>query len=409
MDSLRESILSRQPNQQSKWKQFLEERNLLVDKFDELDWSGRGQHAEFQINEASEIPLKSVNVLGHTANAFVESVLCRRILLARKTINCHRRIKREDAIKEVEHLQRLKHTHIIQVVGTYTFARNLSILLYPVAEYNLDTFLEEIQEPERTKEFYSMEQSLRAFFGCLSSTLSFIHDALTKHLDIKPKNILVKDMGSKGVQTSGNGPINLRYKIIIADFGIARSYNSEEELETETPVSFTRAYAAHEVIAQERRGLAADVFSLGCVFAEMLATFANTTIESFRRRDGLLHWKCVIEPPKPDLDHCKELRNARIANEYGDISYQANLPEIRRCVSQACLDIYKYRDLLLDPNIEFSRVRDVMLLMLDPVPDGRPSATDLCAFFKTTAFLHSCSCLKRPEPFEATKEYESLV
>jgi len=405
MYSLRDSILRSELNQKSEWKQYLEERNLLVNKFDELDWSGRGQHAEFQTNEASKIPLKPVKVLGHTANAFVESVLCRRILLARKTINCHRRIKREDAIKEVEHLQRLKHTHTIQVVGTYIFARNLSILLYPVAEYNLKTFLEEILELEHTKEFHMMERSLRGFFGCLSSTLNFIHCALTKHLDVKPMNILVKDMGPKGIRTRGF-PINVRYKIIIADFGIARSYNSEEELETETPVSFTRAYAAPEVVDQARRGLAADVFGLGCVFAEMIATFANTTNESFIRRCDVLQWKLPV-PPKPNLDHWSESRNARFGNEHGDTSYQANLPEITRCVARACLDISKYRDLLMDG--ELNRVRNIVLLMLDVRPEERPPAVDLEAFFNKTAFLFPCACLKSPDPFEvAGSTYESL-
>ena len=60
----------------------------------------------------------------------------------------------------------------------------------------------------------------------------------------------------------------MQYKVYIADFGISRSYRTIPESETESPTSFTKTYAAPEVINQSRRGLSADVFSLGCVFAE---------------------------------------------------------------------------------------------------------------------------------------------
>ena len=80
--------------------------------------------------------------LGSTRTAVVESVKCRRILLARKTITCGKHtMTKEEAIKEVSHLTRLKHAHILQVIGTYVKGRLLSTLLYPVATYNLKGFL----------------------------------------------------------------------------------------------------------------------------------------------------------------------------------------------------------------------------------------------------------------------------
>lgn len=48
-----------------------------------------------------------------------------------------------DALTEVEHLQRLRHFHIVQLVGSYLQGRNFAILLYPVAACHLGTFLED--------------------------------------------------------------------------------------------------------------------------------------------------------------------------------------------------------------------------------------------------------------------------
>ena len=53
-------------------------------------------------------------------------------------------MKRTDAIREVQQLKRSQHSHIVQVVGTYTFMQCLAILLYPAAEFNLETFMESI-------------------------------------------------------------------------------------------------------------------------------------------------------------------------------------------------------------------------------------------------------------------------
>ena len=49
-----------------------------------MNWSGRGQHAEFDLTEEDLIPLIHEKVLGYSATALVDSVRCRRIRLARK-------------------------------------------------------------------------------------------------------------------------------------------------------------------------------------------------------------------------------------------------------------------------------------------------------------------------------------
>ncbi|KAF2022773.1 kinase-like protein, partial [Setomelanomma holmii] len=86
--------------------------------------------------------------------------------------------------------------------------------------------------------------------------VSFIHSRNVKHMDIKPKNILVRQVAGA-------------VKVYVADFGIARSYKTAAESFTDTPISFTRTYAAPEVVMQDIRVNPADIFSLSCVFIEM--------------------------------------------------------------------------------------------------------------------------------------------
>ena len=315
--------------------------------------------------------------LGHSASALVESVRCRRLLLARKTIYCNRQMKRTDAIREVKQLKRSQHSHIVQVVGTYTFKQDLAILLYPAAEFNLETFMESVlAESPGSTNYLNKEETqpkLRAmvtFFSCLSRAISFLHSNATKHMDIKPKNLLVKDLRYNSL--SSQGP----YKIYIADFGIARSYKRAADAETDSPTSFTRLYAAPEVVDQRKRGLSADIFSLGCVFAEMLAVLAESDRDS-KRKDLLAVLSADEEQPR---------------------SYYGNIP----LVTQWLREINELNN--HSPHfVELSPLRDRVWQMIDADPLRRPSADTVVSWLKVPA--PCCLLGAGPDPFSA----ESLV
>jgi serine/threonine protein kinase len=337
----------------SQWLKHLHERGILLDWKDELNWSGRGQHVEYEAEEESEIPLQMKKVLGYSASAIVESVQCRRILLARKTVKCNRRLTKENVVVEVEHLQRLQHRHIIRVVGTYTLRRNLSILLYPSADQNLEEFMDDIVELDPENPGHALHV-LPTFFGCLSNAISFIHNKNVKHMDIKPKNILVRRM-------------NDHLKVYIADFGIARAYKSAAESFTDSPTSFTRTYAAPEVILQDTRGFPADIFSLGCVFMEMFA--------------------CMISKPT------KNIRDSLACMRETD--YQAHIDEIFDWYADHCSASWLWRYM---GSINPIYMHQTIAYMLSRSPEDRPFAHDL---EKVTARLCCTKCNDGPEPFEA--------
>jgi serine/threonine protein kinase len=319
---------------------LLSQKLWPVDPMIEQNWSGRGQHAKFEKDEQKLINkiLEPLKILGSTRTAVVQSVKCRRILLARKTIICSKQtMKKEEAIAEVAHLTRLDHSHIVRVIGTYVKGRELSILLYPVAQYNLESFIEEYRTSSSgwIKGVLITASSLK-FYSCLSSAVQYIHCHLMKHMDIKPQNILVRESA------------NHDHHIFIADFGIARSYATSEDIETDGRTSFSKRYAAPEVVKQDLKGLAADIFSLGCVFLEILLTF--------QLRDR----------------YTREIQEVLESNTLGDTSYQANIDALQLCL------IYLEQS---SQGLHEDRKLDIIAKMLKLEAGGRPTAEDLVSCF----------------------------
>jgi tRNA A-37 threonylcarbamoyl transferase component Bud32 len=339
----------------SEWLEHLHDRGILLDPKDELNWSGRGQHVEYDAKEEIDIPLAVKKVLGYSATAIVESVQCRRILLARKTVKCNRKLPKEEVVTEVENLQRLQHSHIVRIVGTYTLRRSLAILLYPVADWNLEEFMDDIVELERTDDEHGIKV-MPTMFGCLSSAIGFIHDKNVKHMDIKPKNILVRRVDGLP-------------KVYIADFGIARSYKSPAEAFTDTPTSFTRTYAAPEVVQQDKRGYPADIFSLGCVFMEMVAVMMSTPYSN--QRD--------------------QLARAR------GVDYQSSILEVTAWYLRLVDTLLPPSNAPLDETLGHALV-DAMPYMLDAQPWKRPGASSLK---RDSEKLRCPTCDDGPEPFAA--------
>lgn len=341
-----------------------------VDPDKEQNWSGRGEHVEFGKDERKHVDaiLQVEELLGSTNTAIVQSVRCRRILLARKTVRCSRKVTPSMVMDEVAHLNRLRHAHIVRVIGSYTIGQEFSILIYPVAQYNLEIFMQEmLEDPSFTKE--RRQEILPYFFGCLSSALAYIHEQLFKHNDIKPKNILVRERKFTE-DNSCSVHKDIGYTVYIADFGIARQYQSLEGSETDGPTSFTRKYAAPEVVDWQLRGQPADIFSLGCVMIEMVATMAgcadeNRGIREFAGQDRL------------DLTKNDELLLVlgRIlkANKDGDASYQANIQAMH-----TVLDVIDDRFFLKAVRgwhyVTFTYSAQIIREMTDIKPSARPTA-----------------------------------
>lgn len=152
---------------------------------------------------------------------------------------------------EVNILAALRHDHVAAIHSTYCTEREFAIVMSPVADMNLGEYLAYNSRPTGDSPIYS-------WFGCLATAFDYLHERKIKHQDVKPANILIRDG-----------------QIIVADFGVSKDVLHEATTGSTGPDARTLMYCAPEAATADsdaRRGRAADIFSLGCVFLEMVTT-----------------------------------------------------------------------------------------------------------------------------------------
>eukprot|EP00744_Colponema_vietnamica_P004184 GILI01006284.1.p1 GENE.GILI01006284.1~~GILI01006284.1.p1 ORF type:complete len:797 (+),score=182.23 GILI01006284.1:184-2574(+) len=103
------------------------------------------------------------------------------------------------------------------------------------------------------------EEHIRYFMYQLLKAVTAMHSVNVMHRDLKPSNILV----------------NSKCAIKLCDFGLVRSVtdgsSSPDQNKSEmTMYVVTRWYRAPEILLESDYGLPTDIWSAGCIFAEML-------------------------------------------------------------------------------------------------------------------------------------------
>ena len=232
------------------------------------------------------VPIISIDRLGWTPSAVVDRIICDptkhmnyKGYLARKTFNnCTKEKELELAKREAEHMENLRHPHVVLLVGTYEQSPSFSILMYPAAKVNLEETLRKLsrevrqlrgnQLPNGRKHQILHEvRELRRMFGCLIQGLKYLHKnkKRVKHLDLKPSNILIDQFG----------------KIIIADLGSCHTYDPSQLTTTDGPLRQTYEYSSPEAAMKGHRSHATDIFSIACTFLEMMTLLVGETVENF--------------------------------------------------------------------------------------------------------------------------------
>jgi tetratricopeptide (TPR) repeat protein/tRNA A-37 threonylcarbamoyl transferase component Bud32 len=203
--------------------------------------------------------------LGSGSSATVDTVQIGRVFYARKSINYPRQVGqqhrlKEDIQKEIKITQTLSHPHIVKVLLTYEETRRFSIIIHPLADCDLESYLANKACAAPPEKFL-----VRKWMACLSNTLAYIHSKDIRHKDIKPRNILVKGE-----------------KVYFTDFGSSHMFDDSGNSTTEGVAhGHTRAYCAPEVIRNTSRHRSSDVFSLGCVLTEMAAWCSGISMSDY--------------------------------------------------------------------------------------------------------------------------------
>lgn len=165
------------------------------------------------------------------------------------------------AEKELNILEMVKHPNIVSFIGSFTSPNYFGLLMEPAADHNLETYLREVSVDPGKK------TSLACFFGCLANALFYLHiEANLRHNDIKPQNILVHGG-----------------RVFLSDFGISLDWKATLQTTTVAPTARTPLYCAPEVMHEGRpRNSSADIWSLGCVFLEMVTVLKGRESDSIR-------------------------------------------------------------------------------------------------------------------------------
>jgi serine/threonine protein kinase len=239
-------------------------------------------------------------------------------------------------LQEIESLQKFEHPNIASVVAAYIEKQALNVVMLPVAETDLKRYL---KEPSRWPEKHA---SISKWYCSLASAIEYMHKTcLYRHGDLKPENILmVKD------------------DVCITDLGFAQptcatgtgvlegGKKSKHTTGTSGCTMMTPKYCPPGTLAGRSPTLKSDIFSLGCVFLEII------TIEFGRTLHELS--KFILKQPSPDADnyvmYCKHINSMR---RWLVTFMVPNLSALQWTVIKLC-----YR-------------------MLDPNPKVRPSAIEI--------------------------------
>ncbi|XP_013915148.1 PREDICTED: cyclin-dependent kinase 3 [Thamnophis sirtalis] len=150
------------------------------------------------------------------------------------------------AIREISLLKELKHPNIVRLLDVVHNQKKL----YLVFEY-LNQDLKKYMDSSRTGELPL--NLIKSYLYQLLQGVSFCHSHRVIHRDLKPQNLLINEMGA----------------IKLADFGLARAFGVP--LRTYTHEVVTLWYRAPEILLGcKYYSTAVDIWSIGCIFAEMV-------------------------------------------------------------------------------------------------------------------------------------------
>ncbi|XP_061031996.1 cyclin-dependent kinase 3 isoform X1 [Eubalaena glacialis] len=150
------------------------------------------------------------------------------------------------AIREISLLKELKHPNIVRLLDVVHSEKKL-YLVFEFLSQDLKKYMDSTPASELPLHL------VKSYLFQLLQGVNFCHSHRVIHRDLKPQNLLINELGA----------------IKLADFGLARAFGVP--LRTYTHEVVTLWYRAPEILLGSRfYSTAVDVWSIGCIFAEMV-------------------------------------------------------------------------------------------------------------------------------------------
>ncbi|KAG7472623.1 hypothetical protein MATL_G00110700 [Megalops atlanticus] len=207
--------------------------------------------------------------------------------LALKMVRNEKRFHRQAAeeVRILDHLRKQDKTgsmNVVHMLENFTF-RNHICMTFELLSMNLYELI-------KRNKFQGFSLPLvRKFAHSILQCLDALHRNRIIHCDLKPENILLKQQGRSGIK--------------VIDFGSS----CFEHQRVYTYIQ-SRFYRAPEVILGARYGMPIDMWSFGCILAELL-----TGYPLFPGEDEGDQLACMMEilgaPPQKLLEQSKRAKN----------------------------------------------------------------------------------------------------
>ncbi|KAH7123691.1 kinase-like domain-containing protein [Dendryphion nanum] len=255
----KQSLLRQLLNDSSLVKEFYTQQELVLSPVFQDEKHHHFLNGEEHFETVKELGSGGYGSVWHVIDPRTKQHLAKKLIPRVHILSKGRAREVADIVeREINVLKRvtdMRHRHIVSIVGSYTDLEDFAILFSPLADMNLGEYM----ETEAPKGI------MWKWFGCLATALEFLHSMKIRHKDIKPQNILVHGKN-----------------VLLTDFGISNDWSSLAAPTTSGPGARDPRYCAPEVAEWDKRNESADIFSLGCVFLEMITVLCGSKISDIR-------------------------------------------------------------------------------------------------------------------------------
>ena len=146
-----------------------------------------------------------------------------------------------------------RHKNVVEYLGFEEDDHNYYLAL-ELCDFSLHAVYN-LQEMEEARSFFRNPNMQKEFVSQLLSGLAFLHSLQIVHGDFRPKNVL----------------LDLSYRVKIADFGLSSKVDCKDDsFSWGTQPHGADGWFAPEVYLEERKTMAVDIFSAGCIIFMVL-------------------------------------------------------------------------------------------------------------------------------------------
>lgn len=178
--------------------------------------------------------------------------------------------------REISLLKELKHPNIVSLEDVL-MEENRLYLIFEFLSMDLKKYMDTLP-PEKMMD----SDLVKSYMYQITAALLFCHKRRVLHRDLKPQNLLINKEGL----------------IKVADFGLGRSFNIPVRNYTHEIV--TLWYRAPEVLlGSPRYACPVDIWSIGCIFAEM--TTRKPLFQGDSEIDQLFRMFRILKTPTEEI------------------------------------------------------------------------------------------------------------